>query len=190
MNKFYIKDFLVFIITITIMVLVNSSSFFPGVVDIGNYYVSYASIVAAILFIILIVFKTNERIILVQDTQRITFDRLITLFVYKFMYIGLIYTFISTNQIGFISGLVLIFMEFAISIMDLIITNKNVTFSGTKFVFSARDLIFNVLVLVLILNNMPFQLYAIPADLILISLYLTILVYITYSLVTIVRSEI
>lgn len=189
MYKEYIKDLLVLVITMLIMILVISTSLFPGIISVGSYYISHSSILAAILFLVLMILKSNEKIALVQDVQRIDTQRLITLLVYKFTYLALIFTFIHTNQISFFIGLLIIFIEFVMSSLNMIIAVKKIQYTGSKFILSIRDYIFNILILVLILNNMPFELYSIPIDLIAISLYVTILLYITYSLIEIVRSE-
>lgn len=189
MNKIYIKDLLVLIMTITIMILVVSTNLFTGVLNIGNYYLTYASILAAILYLILISFKNNEKLVLVLDVQRMDVQRLVTLLVYKFMYLSLIFTFIHTNQISFFIGLLIVFVEFFISTLNMIISVKNIQFTGSRFVLSMRDLVFNAMIIVLILNNLPFKLYSIPMDLILIALYTTILLYISYSLIQIIKDE-
>lgn len=185
----YTKDFLIFICNVLILILINSSTIILDTLKIGGTYVEVTSIVAVILFIIILCLKGNERLSLLLDVKRIDMSRLFSLLVYNFLKISLILSFIFMNQISLTMGIILIYFEFILILIHMIISAKNISFVDGKNILKIREYLFNILIIDLILSNMPAELYSIPLDSIIIATFAGITIYSIYLLTEMLRPE-
>lgn len=185
----YTKDFLIFICNVLILILINSSTIILDTLKIGGTYVEVTSIVAVILFIIILCLKGNERLSLLLDVKRIDMSRLFSLLVYNFFKISLILSFIFMNQISLTMGIILIYFEFILILIHMIISAKNISFVDGKNILKIREYLFNILIIDLILSNMPAELYSIPLDSIIIATFAGITIYSIYLLTEMLRPE-
>lgn len=185
----YTKDFLIFICNVLILILINSSTIILDTLKIGGTYVEVTSIVAVILFIIILCLKGNERLSLLLDVKRIDMSRLFSLLVYNFLKISLILSFIFMNQISLTMGIILIYFEFILILIHMIISAKNISFVDGKNILKIREYLFNILIIDLILSNMPAELYSIPLDSIIIATFAGITIYSIYLLTEMLRHE-
>ncbi len=189
MKSNYIKDVLILLLNIILIIIFTTNSFLLHQISIGNFYTTYTAIIVSILFLIIMFLKSTDNIILINDLQRINAYRLFSLIIYKFLYVSLIIMFLYMNQISFIVALFLIFGDMLNIIFNLVIVSKNIIFRMNKTLILTREFLFNITIIVLLNSNMPFELYALPVDNFLISLYTTSLMYILYLQFEIIRYE-
>ncbi|MGL5020618.1 MAG: hypothetical protein ACRC5R_01130, partial [Mycoplasmatales bacterium] len=167
----------------------TTTNLFYEKIEIGNLYITYTSIIGAVLLIVLLILKNNNKASLVLNITRIDKERLITILVFNFYYISMIIAFLASNQISFFVSLFLISCELLVIILSLLISFKNISYSIDKLLLKIRDILFFVLVLDLILNNVPFGAYSIPLDQLLIASYSGLIGFIVYKLFIALKPE-
>lgn len=189
MTKSYYKDFFMVLLSVVIIILITSQSLLVEKINIGNTYLTIADLVSVVLFVIILILKNNERIFLMFDVLRMDMPRLISLCTHNFIAFSFIITFIYLSEINLFIGIILIFLEFFLLIVNILIMVKNISFTRNRDILKIKEYIFSVLILDLILNNIPFEIFAIPVDSVLIATYSVIMLYISFLAVEILRPE-
>lgn len=189
MKKENLNTLLIFILNfVTIMVLAHENVF-SNTIAISTDYITYNTLVATILFIILVIMKFNVKVVLITNLSRLSFERTMTLFAFVFFYISFISVFMFTGQLDFLIGLILIMCEIVLMISMLIISaNISAVSLNNKFL-KLKDIIFILLVLDLILKNQPFEFFAVPIDTMLIASYTTLCMYILYKIISLLKES-
>ena len=190
MRKEFERDFAVLALTIVTLVVISNKLLLSQTIDVQNYQLSLGAIVTAILIIIINLVKSNKKLAVIYQFNRTDIQRLLTLFVYYFYIFSFIILFTYNHSLHYVIALILIIGEMSILVLSLLMRLNNVSITSSKKLFVIKDSLFFIMLLILALQNMPFLLYSIPADLILVSMYTSFVAYLTYLLVNVLYKAI
>lgn len=187
MNRNIVRSIAAFFITIIVLVLILNQSVFSEVITIKNYYIQLTAIIASVIFIILNIVKPNT--LIMYSFNRIDSKRLMMLANYYFYILSFILIFTFSHQIHFVIALIIVMTEFIFIVLNLVLRIQNVEINVNREILRIKDLVFFLLILVLILQNMPFEIYSLPIDSIMIALYTTMNIYICYLFANILHKD-
>lgn len=189
MKKEIIEDIVVLVLNLIVLIGITTVNVFYENIQVGNIYVTYTSIIAALALIVLLILRNNSKLTLALNIARIDTARLITILTFNFYYISLTLAFAVVNHISFMIALIIISCEVVIMILSFLISINNISYTNSKLLLRFKDVFFFLMVIDLIFNNVPFSAYSIPMDQLLISVYVTFISYFIYVLFKVLKPE-
>lgn len=189
MKKELINTLFILTLNVITILLLAYENVFSNTIAVGNAYITYNTILAIMLFIVLVVVKSNLKVALITNISRLSFERTMTLFVFVFFYISFLTVFIFTQQLTFIIGVALITFEIIFILTMLLVSANSLPISLSNQYMKLKEILFVVLVMDLILKNQPFELFSVPMDIILIAAYTTLSVYIVYKIIKLLKEH-
>ncbi len=157
-----INEGLDLLITIFIILLLGTSLFELGDINVFNYSLSINNILAAGLLIFYLFIRNNKKTNMIVELQRFSKDELFYMIVYYIHDFSLIILFISIGSLNFLLGIVIVSLELVI-ILSKFYVNYNQEFSRDILKFwRLKEIHLVIMFFLLILNNMPFEMYGLP----------------------------
>lgn len=189
MKKELTKSMVILFLNIVTILVLAHENIFSNTIAISSEYITYNTLIAIILFLILVIIKTNFKVALITNISRLGFERTITLFTFMFFQISFLTVFIYTQQLDFLIGVFLITFEVIFIISMLLISANSLPISLSNKFIKLKDIVFTVMVIDLILKNQPFEFFSLPVASILIAAYTTISAYILYKLIVLLKKS-
>lgn len=183
----YLKMFIFVCMTIVLNVLLVNENSVALAIDIGAFSLPILSLLAGFLYIIMIFIKPKTSVIF--NFNRINLSMIFLMMGYYFFLISGIAVFIYFYEISLWLGIIMLVCEFMILLLLFACKMINTEVALLKDILKYKDAIYITMMFILILQNMPFAIYAIPVDILLSALYATYLVYVVYRLITLVYNE-
>ncbi len=160
--KANINEGLDLLITILILLLLGTSLFELGTVSILNYNLGVNNILAAGLLVFYLFIRNSKKTNMIIELQRFSKDELFYMIVYYIHNFSLIILFITIGSLNFLLGIVMVCLELVI-LLSKFYANYNQEFSRDILKYwKLKEIHLVLMFFLLILNNMPFEMYGLP----------------------------
>ncbi len=177
-----IKEGIDLLITLLIVLLLGTSLFELGSLNLFNYNININNIVAAGLLVLYLLVKNSKKTNMIVELQRFSLDELFYMIVYYIHNFSLIILFITIGSLNFLLGMIIVSLELVI-VLSKFYVNYNQEFSrGILKYWKLKEIHLMLMFFLLILNNMPFEMYGLPIIEIVVITYIIIQANLIYKI--------
>lgn len=157
-----INETISLIITFIIILILGTGFFELGSFNFFTYTISVNNIAAVLLFMIQLIIRNNKKTNIIIEIKRFSKDELFYMISYYLQIFLYFVLFVSIGSIKLLFGIVIISLELII-ILSKFYVNYNQEFTRDILTYwRIKEIHLSILFFLLMLNNMPFEIYGLP----------------------------